>query len=518
MKDLSTGARLLQGRTKDELYEWPVQTTRSISLFASPSPKTTLSSWHARIGHPSNTVLQTLVSHFSLPLSTTSHKQSPCSHCLINKSHKLPFYSNTIHSQKPLEYVYSDVWTSPLISVDNFKYYLVFVDHYTRYTWLYPLKQKSQVRDTFIAFKAIVENRFQTKLMTLYFENGGEFIALRQFLSTHGISHLTSPPHTPEHNGIAERKHRHIVETGLTLLHQAVMPATYWTYAFSTAVYLMNRLPSSVLENTSPYQKLFQQTPNYQKLRVFGCTCYPWLRLYVSHKLEQRSQLCVFLGYSLTQSAYLCLNKSTGRIYTSRHVQFVEDHFPFSIKTVSKTHNDAHEPATNPSYTPSTTVPCPLPLSPLISAPSSLLPRSSDPHQPVSSSSPMNNAGNDVLSPGNTSNDLESNSAGPTSSAHAKVTPTSSPSPNHQIQLEPNLESSPLAPAQTEPIPAPLPENVHPMRTRAKNNIIKPKTKLTLLAKGPSKPQIPTTLTQALRDEKWRNSVGAEINAQIQNN
>ena len=289
MKDLSTGARLLQGRTKDELYEWPVQTTRSISLFASPSPKTTLSSWHARIGHPSNTVLQTLVSHFSLPLSTTSHKQSPCSHCLINKSHKLPFYSNTIHSQKPLEYVYSDVWTSPLISVDNFKYYLVFVDHYTRYTWLYPLKQKSQVRDTFIAFKAIVENRFQTKLMTLYFENGGEFIALRQFLSTHGISHLTSPPHTPEHNGIAERKHRHIVETGLTLLHQAVMPATYWTYAFSTAVYLMNRLPSSVLENTSPYQKLFQQTPNYQKLRVFGCTCYPWLRLYVSHKLEQRS-------------------------------------------------------------------------------------------------------------------------------------------------------------------------------------------------------------------------------------
>lgn len=114
------------------------------------------------------------------------------------------------------------------MSMDSYKYYLVIVDHFTRYTWLYPLKQKSEVKEVFVAFKALVENRFQCRIRTLYSDNGGEFVAMRSFLTTHGISHLTTPPHTPEHNGISERKHRHIVETGLTLLSHASVPKSYW--------------------------------------------------------------------------------------------------------------------------------------------------------------------------------------------------------------------------------------------------------------------------------------------------
>ena len=62
---------------------------------------------------------------------------------------------------------------------------------------MYPLKLKSQVFDVFTRFKAFVENRFQTKLKTLYTDNGGEYIGLRYFLARHDISHMTSPPHTP---------------------------------------------------------------------------------------------------------------------------------------------------------------------------------------------------------------------------------------------------------------------------------------------------------------------------------
>ncbi|CAA7033437.1 unnamed protein product [Microthlaspi erraticum] len=237
----------------------------------------------------------------------------------------------TIADGSALSISHTDVWTSPVLSVDNFKYYLIFVDHFTRYTWFYPLRFKSQVKETFVAFKALVEKRFQCTICNLYSDNGGEFIALRSFLTSHGASHLTSLPHTPEHNGVAERKHRHIVETGLTLLHQASIPTTYWTYAFSTAVYLINRLPTPVIAHQSPYEKLFQQSPNYTKLRVFGSLCFPWLRPYTTNKLESRSSPCTFLGYSLSQSAYLCLDASTGRIYTSRHVQFVESEFPLSL-------------------------------------------------------------------------------------------------------------------------------------------------------------------------------------------
>lgn len=113
----------------------------------------------------------------------------------------------------------------------------------------------------------------------------------------------------------------------------------------------------------------------------------------------------VFLGYSLTQSAYMCLDKSTGRIYTSRHVQFDEETFPFSQETKSRKPNDETPAPSYPSQTQATSVPFSLPPSPLVSAPS-LPPLTSDPHQSSSSSS-INNGDNDVLSSGNISNELE---------------------------------------------------------------------------------------------------------------
>lgn len=99
-----------------------------------------------------------------------------------------------------------EVWTSPIVSVNNYKYYLVIFDHHTHYTLLYLLK-KFQVKETFIAFKALVENRFQTRVGTIYSDNGREFTALREFLSIKGISHHTTPPHTPEHNDLSKHKH-----------------------------------------------------------------------------------------------------------------------------------------------------------------------------------------------------------------------------------------------------------------------------------------------------------------------
>ncbi|XP_010501984.1 PREDICTED: uncharacterized protein LOC104779327 [Camelina sativa] len=278
VNDFHTGVPFLQGRTKNELYEWPVTILFARSFFASLTPKT--------------------------------------------------------------------------VSVDNFKYYLVIVDHFTRYTCFYPLKLKSHVRDTFTTFTALVENKFWRKIDTLYSDNGGEFIALHPFLTAHGITHLTTPPHTPEHNGISERKHRHVVETGLTLLSKSSMPMTYWTYAFSPAVYLINRMPTSVLGNESPYVKLFGSAPNYQKLRIFGCMCFPWLRPYTPHKLAAHSAPCVFLGYSLTQSAYLCLDRATRRIYTSRHVQFDETLFPFATppNTQPRPSSPDQTPDTRPTY------------------------------------------------------------------------------------------------------------------------------------------------------------------------
>ena len=125
--------------------------------------------------------------------------------CNINKSHKLPFAQSSITSSSHLDVIFSNVWTSNVSSSDGFHYYVIFVDRYTKYIWLYPLRCKSDVHSTFVAFKQLVENYFTIVIKMLYTYNGGEFLAFRSFLTTHGITHLTAPPHTLEHNGYFER-------------------------------------------------------------------------------------------------------------------------------------------------------------------------------------------------------------------------------------------------------------------------------------------------------------------------
>ena len=105
-------------------------------------------------------------------------------------------------------------------------------------------------------------------------------------------------------------------------------------------------MPTPTLNLSSPYEKFFTTAPNYSKLKIFGCLCYPWLRPYTTNKLDTLSKPCVFLGYSLTQSAYYCLDPSTSKIYISRHVRFVETVFPFTNLSAPASCSPLHSIAT----------------------------------------------------------------------------------------------------------------------------------------------------------------------------
>lgn len=125
--------------------------------------------------------------------------------------------------------------------------------------------------------------------------------------------------------GFVERRHKHLLDNGLTLLKHAKLPVTYWDYAFLTAAYYYNRNPSSMFNGISLYEAIFQKVPEYNKLRVFGSKCYPCLHAYRSHKLDDKSVTCTFLGYPVNQEAYLCLDPVTRRMYRLRDVRFVEE-------------------------------------------------------------------------------------------------------------------------------------------------------------------------------------------------
>lgn len=158
---------------------------------------------------------------------------------------------------------------------------------------------------------------------------GGEYRVLSKELDRLGVQHRITCPYTSEQNGVAERKHMQLVDMGLSLLAQSDIPLKFWFYAFAHAVYLTIRLPTPVLNHSSPYEVLYQVTPDYGLLRVFGCTCFPDLRPFQQHKLNFRSQRCVFLSGVPNTKGYRCL-ATDGRIFLSHHVRFDETTFPFN--------------------------------------------------------------------------------------------------------------------------------------------------------------------------------------------
>lgn len=210
-----------------------------------------------------------------------------------------------------------------------------------------------------------IEHQFERKIKMLQIDGGGEFRALLPHLQKCGITR-TSCPHTHQQNWSIERKHRHIVEVGLSLLAYASMPQSFWAEAFQTASFLINRMPMSLLHNKSPFETLFKKVPDYKLLKVFGCLCWPCIRPYNRHKLNFHSVSCIFLGYNPSHKGYICQALDSSRTYISRDIIFDEVTFPFykslSFLSVSSSpSNTSHSTSMSLScHPPRATSPSPL--------------------------------------------------------------------------------------------------------------------------------------------------------------
>uniref|UniRef100_A0A2N9FTU5 Integrase catalytic domain-containing protein n=1 Tax=Fagus sylvatica TaxID=28930 RepID=A0A2N9FTU5_FAGSY len=314
IQDLPTGRLLYKGQSSNGVY--PIQS----HLFHSIANKTacvahSISSdkwhlWHSRLGHPSSNVLHNIFPCFSTVPNSKSVIEH-CHHCLAGKMHQLPFPISNKTVTSPFELIHADLWgPAPVTASNCFRFYLVFVDEFTKFTWVYLLKHKSDTFQVFTQFRAMIETQFSLPIKILRTDCGGEFLStpFNQFCSSKGIIHQLSCPHTPQQNGVAERKHRHLVQCALALLSQSKLPLSYWSYAISTAAHIINKLPTPNLGNQSPWDALYQVAPDLSHLRTFGCECFPLLTPYNSHKLLPKTTPCVFLGYPLHTKGYYCLD------------------------------------------------------------------------------------------------------------------------------------------------------------------------------------------------------------------
>ncbi|GJR17971.1 putative RNA-directed DNA polymerase [Tanacetum coccineum] len=338
VKDESTHTTLLTEPSKHGLYTITLPQLKSINKVSFSAVRASPTIWHRRLGHPHQRLLRSMLSNFSLPVTNKS-LSSFCNSCPLGKSSKLPLFESGFQSNNILDLVYCDVWgPAPLLSFEGHRYFMLCVDHHSRYMWIYHLAQKSDVYSTFKSFVQMVERQFTTKLKNVQTDWGGEFRNLASFFSSLGIIHRRSCPHTSEQNGFVERRNRHVVETGLTLLAQACVPQRFWHYAFDTAVYLINCMPSRTSTNKSPFEHICKRSLlTYSFLRwSLGCLCFPHFRPYNRHKMDLCSTPCVFLGYSPSHYGYRFLDISTKRLYIAQHVRFNEAQFPFDIpKTTS---------------------------------------------------------------------------------------------------------------------------------------------------------------------------------------
>ena len=144
--------------------------------------------------------------------------------------HKFPFPKHVMSSTFPLQLVHNDVWGPALVtSVLGYRFYVIFVDDFTRFTWLFLLKHKFEVFTVFLHFKALVKNQFGSTIKTLRTDGGGEYTSnhFKSFCLENGIQHQLSCPYSPQQNGVLERKHKQIVESGLSMLHQSKLPSSF---------------------------------------------------------------------------------------------------------------------------------------------------------------------------------------------------------------------------------------------------------------------------------------------------
>ena len=119
---------------------------------------------------------------------------------------------------------------------------------------------------------------------------------MQPFLSSCSIEFQRTCVYIPQQNRVVERKHRHILNVARSLLFQSQVPLNFWGECILTAVYLINRMPSPLLSNKTPFEALYKRPPTFHHLKVFGCKCYATI-VHPKQKFEPRAISCVFVGY-----------------------------------------------------------------------------------------------------------------------------------------------------------------------------------------------------------------------------
>lgn len=323
---------IAKGIKENGLYKMLLPKPSEEAFFASSSSisKASATVWHKRLGHANRYSMQLLQEKLADGIQfTDKNKKEDCVACIMGKQANKPFPTKGSRAKGILDLVHSDV-AGPM-SVSSWggaNYILTFTDDYTRKSFVYLMKNKSEVTQKFKYFKVMVENQTNKKIKILRTDNGTEYVnnELKNYLKECGIIHQKTIIYKPQQNGVAERLNRILVEKSLCMLHEAGLIKRYWGEAICAANYLKNRTPTKAVDNVTPEEAWSGKRINLAHLRVFGCKAYAKIPNAKRKKLDFKSREFIFVGYSEEKKGYRLIDPNNpNQITEARDVVFLED-------------------------------------------------------------------------------------------------------------------------------------------------------------------------------------------------
>src|SRR5258708_18557486 len=253
-----------------------------------------------------------------------------CEECERSGHTRSPIPKETLtQSQCVLGCIFSYICEVQTITHEGFQYFITFVNNFSQFITVYPIKKKSDALDIFKDF--LVESKRQTdkKLKVFHTDGGGEYFSndFIQYLSNHGIVHEKTNPDTPQENGIVEQVNRTMISMTIAMLEsvKSSIRCTAWPYALCHAALIKNIIPHSALP---PDMSLFElwtgNKPSVSTICTFGCNATLAIPKKQRDKLGNRSISGLHLGLALGKKAFLVYDPNTCRIHKSCDVHFFE--------------------------------------------------------------------------------------------------------------------------------------------------------------------------------------------------
>ena len=258
--------------------------------------------WHKRLGHFHAKSMQRMYNSGAVRgLHVLHFSKQPCNGCQVGKQTrtKMPKEA-TFQATKILQLVHSNV-CGPFrtSSLGGARYFVTFIEDYSRKTWIYFLANKSQVLTKFQHLVNFLKNSTGKLTQTLRTDNGGEYTssAFHDYCLTEGITREFAPPYTPQRNGVAERRNRSLLNITICLLLNKALPGHLWGEAVKAAGDLLN-LRSTKRHPDKTHEELFSgKKPSISHLKVFGSPAYDRTTNPSQSKLDPRSERCILLSF-----------------------------------------------------------------------------------------------------------------------------------------------------------------------------------------------------------------------------